>query len=413
MMCKWPASLKKLSEQQGVTAIFVGLWIIVFIGVGALAIDLSHLFVVRNELQNAADAAALAGARFLYNSDGMAINAGANQIACDTATENRSEEVPVDVRWSEGNTGDVQRGHWSFATRTFAPNDSLLPVPLWDFSFEELDQNPNFVNAVRVRTRREDTPAASFLAKVFGIENFTLSGEAIGYIGFAGSLNPFDVDQPIAICKESILSNDRLTCTVGRMINSGQIVARQETSGWTDFSQDSACLGGTNASAVNSLVCSDGNPQPIIFGESVATNGGDIASAFAKFSQCWANKTGKTQPWKLTLLVIDCPGNNVGTCQNTAGAVTVDVIWVTGQGDDPQYNDAPTQMGDWLNNNPNGQVRWDSFVQYFNLRNLDNSPARYAKKSIYFLPDCKPHYPTGRTGGKNFGILAKIPVLVK
>jgi hypothetical protein len=60
-----------------------------------------------------------------------------------------------------------------------------------------------------------------------------------------------------------------------------------------------------------------------------------------------------------------------------------------------------------------GQVRWASFVNHFNLKNVDEVPAPYAKKSIYFLPNCKPHMPTGTTGGENFGVLAKIPVLVE
>ena len=51
----------------------------VFLGIAALAIDVSHLYVVRNELQNAADAGALAGDRFLYNEDGTMVNSGANK----------------------------------------------------------------------------------------------------------------------------------------------------------------------------------------------------------------------------------------------------------------------------------------------------------------------------------------------
>ncbi len=413
-MSNGSASLRRLRDQQGATAILVGLSILVLIGMGALAIDLSHLFVVHNELQNAADAGALAGARFLYNNDGMAVNAGANQIAYNAATENRSERVPVDVHWTGGNTGDVQRGHWSFATRTFTPNDSLLPVLLWGFSLEELDQNPNFINAVRVRTRRDDTPAASFLAKVFGYENFILSAEAIAYIGFAGTLYEHEVDQPIAICKQSLLGpNNKSDCTVGRMINSGQIVAAHETGGWTDFNQEgNPCSGGTNATAVQSLICNGvGNPWTIHKGL-VATNGGEIASAFTQLRQCWANTTGRTQPWKVTLVLIECEGNNITTCADVVGAVSVDILWVTGEGEDPQYNDAPIQMGDWANNNPDGSVRWNSFAQYFNLRNLDNTIAPYEKKSIYFSPNCEILY-FGGTGGENFGILAKIPVLVK
>jgi len=405
---------KVTKNRKGTVAVIVAISTVVFVGLAAFAIDLSHLFVVRNELQNAADAGALAGARFLYDVNGITVNPTANIDAFNAAIANRSEKVPVDVHWSGGNEGDIQRGHWCFATRTFTPNASLLPVNLWNTSRDELDANPNFINAIRVRTRREDRPAASFLAGIFGIKNFVLSTEAIGYIGFAGTLEKFEVDQPIAICSQSILSsNDEYSCTVGRMINSGQLVAAHETGGWTDYNQVNPCLGGTNASDVRSLVCGNGNPDPIILGAPVSTNGGQISSAFSKFRDCWASKTGKMMPWKLRLIVIDCPGNNVGPCEKVAGAVTVNIVWITGEGEDPQYKEAPTRMDNWSNQDPDGRVRWNSFASRFLLKNLDNNPAPYGKKSIYFLPDCQTHIPTGRTGGENFGILAKIPVLVK
>jgi uncharacterized membrane protein len=155
-------SVNHLKEQRGVIVIVVALLIVVFIGAAALAIDVGHLFLVRNELQNSADAGCLAGARFLYGDDGMSVNENANQIAYQAATANKSERVPVDVHWSGGNTGDVERGHWSFATRTFTPNESTQPVPLWDVSPEALDANPNFINAIRVMARRQDTPVTSF-----------------------------------------------------------------------------------------------------------------------------------------------------------------------------------------------------------------------------------------------------------
>jgi hypothetical protein len=82
-------------------------------------------------------------------------------------------------------------------------------------------------------------------------------------------------------------------------------------------------------------------------------------------------------------------------------------------------------MGDWPSGADlaaitdfatNGVARWNSFVSNFNLQNLaeggGTGPAPYNKKSIYFLPDCTPHEPAGTSGGENFGILAKIPVLV-
>ena len=410
-----------LRNQRGAVAVIVGILIFTLVGFGALAVDIGHLHVARNELQNAADAGALAGSRVLYNDEGASVNVGANQEAYDTATANKSEQTAVEVNWVSGNDGDVQRGHWSFGLagleRGFYPNASLAPVNLGNVSTADLDADLNFINAVRVVTRRttQGTPVASFFAGIFGHENFELSAEAVGYIGFAGTLMPGDVDQPIAICRDSLLNiSDEYSCNIGRMINSGVDSTTNETGGWTSFDQNDPCTGGTNAQEVKSLVCGSGNPELITLGEPMATSGGDIQSAFNDLIQCWESETGKTQPWTLVLPVIECgDANNVGTCAEIVGAVELNIIWITGAGEDPEYNNAPTQMADWSNSDPDGAARWNDFVTSFNLLNADGTSAPYAKKSIYFLPDCTPHDPIGISGGENFGILAKIPVLVQ
>ncbi len=415
--------VKLLSNQRGVTAIVVGITLAMLVGFGALAVDIGHLCVAHNELQNAADAGALAGARFLYNDGGTAVNTGANQIARDAATANKSEQNPVEVNWTGGNEGDAQRGHWSFATGTFTPNESTASVDLWNVSTAQLDADPDFINAVRVTARRQAMPIASFFARIFGHESFEGAADAVAYIGFAGTLFPYDVDQPIAICEDSLLStSDEYTCNVGRMINSGQDATTNETGGWTSFNQDDPCTGGTNAQEVKSLVCADGNPETIFLGKDMATNGGAIQSAFNDLIQCWADNTSKTQIWPLTLPVIDCGDqNNVGPCQELVGAVEINVVWITKAGEDPGYNDAPKEMANWECpshcNCPgpdcNGTCCWNDFVSHFKLENVDGTPAPYAQKSIYFLPDCNPHEPMGVSGGENFGILAEIPVLVE
>jgi hypothetical protein len=410
---------KPLKEQRGVTVIIVALLILIFIGFAALTIDIGHLFIVRNEVQNAADAGCLAGARFLYSDDGLAVDGNANQIAHQAAIANKSDKAPVDVHWAGGNGGDVERGHWCFVTRTFTPNESTQPVNLWDVSPDELDADPNFINAMKVKARREDTPVASFFARIFGYENFSLSTEAIAYVGFAGTLAPGEADQPIAICKESLLTNGQYNCSIGRMITNNQNVAGQESGGWTDFNQDSPCLTGTNAETVRSLICNAGNPDSINLGQPIAINGGYIQNAHGMLRQCWQTLTGETQLWTLTLPVIECPGNNVDSCAGVVGAVTVNIVWVTPWEDDPSYSWAPWQMQNprtgttWSSNDPDGQVRWNSFVQNFNLQNVDGSPVPYQRRGVYFLPDCNTHKPKGRTGGENFGIMAKIPVLAK
>jgi len=409
--------LQRIREEQGMTATVVALLMVIFIGVAALTIDIGHLYIVKNELRNAADAGSLAGARFLYDDSGEYVNEGANEVAYQAAIANKSEKNPVEVHWSGGNHGDVERGHWSLTTRTFTANDNYDHAQIWDVSPEELDANPDFINAIRVRTRRQNTPAVSFFARIFGYENFFLAAEAIAYRGFAGTLGPGEVRQPIAICKESLLVDGKYSCSIGRMITMGEHVSGQENGGWTDFNQDSP--DGVNPLEVASLIGLNNNPNPIILGLPMAVSGGDIPAASTSLRERWESVTWKVDPWGISLPVIECPGNNLGTPARMMGAVRINILWITGETDDPSYSDAPWEMeyphsGEiWSSSDSNGQVRWNSFVQSFNLQKLDGGLAPYQKKTIYFKPDCHHHRPKGRTGGENFGILAKIPVLVK
>lgn len=61
--------IKHSGQQRGAILILMAILIVVLIGIAALALDLGRLFVQRTELQNAADAAALAAA---YELDGAA-----------------------------------------------------------------------------------------------------------------------------------------------------------------------------------------------------------------------------------------------------------------------------------------------------------------------------------------------------
>jgi hypothetical protein len=399
-----------LKNHRGVTVIVVALAITMLIGFAALAVDLGYMMVAKNELQNAADAGALAGTRYLYtfeyDADGNiisgAVNEGANQIAIGAAAANQSAGTAVEV-----NETDVQRGHWSFGrgskARGFYANDSISLFNFIGHSDAELDDEESFINAIKVKTRRDATPIASFFARIFGYENFKLSADAVAYLGFAGNLHPGEVDQPIVVCKGSITdANGNYSCNIGRMLDNNS-----QTAGWTSFDQP---CGNVSDNGVMNLICKGGNTVPIIFGKTIAVNNGVLDNSLKALKNCWPDKAN---PWELTLPVIDC-SNGITSCNaKVVGAVTVNIVWITGSGSDPQYNDAPYQMGSWSSNNINGEERWKSFREYFNLKTLEGEWVPYQKKTIYFLPDCTVQEPTGNSGGENFNILAKIPVLVK
>ena len=408
-------------NEKGGVLILVTVAMVSLLSLAALAIDITHLTVVKNELQNAADAGALAGALALFNSDGS-INAGASSDAVTATIMNQS-----DVELLEAGEVVATRGHWSFINKTFTANDSTTQVALEHRSLLEgsspLDLDTNFINSVQVVASRSDV--VSFFARIMGMLGFSATADAVAYIGFAGQLDPGDVDQPIGICEESILnSDDEFSCNIGRMINSGSNELTGETGGWTSFEQDAAsCISGTNASDLTDLVCGSGNPDPINFGEGVAANGGDIQSAFADFFDCWSTNADTNddgipdQPWNINLLVVECPGNNLENCPLVKGLVNIDIIWIN-VSTDPQFNDVPTQMADWSctpaeDTADAREACWNDFADHFDLQNVDGSNAPYQQKAIYFLPNCDVHTPTGVTGGENFGILAEFPKLVE
>ena len=476
------AILLILKNERGVAAIIVAIFLLfVGIGIAAFAIDFGYRHVAQNELQNAADAGALAGARALYYDDGTKVNydgaesggpwnLSANEIAYNAATANKSAGTAVEVNNPLSNLGavneDVQRGHWSFGIGTlprgfFCTNGNpsydnnysdITPVVLAGHSAVELDGNIHNINAVKVITRRQATPVSTFFGKIFGRQSFTLKAESVAYIGFAGTLEPEKVDQPIAICarslyndvnKNGIMDDDEfITCNIGRMADSGGGIEKFNTAGWTDFNQEgNPCAGGTNTPAVRSLVCAEGNPQTIIFGKNMATNGGSISDVMKNYIiPCWEEETDKKKPWSMVLPVINCQDPNVGTCEEAIGAVTINVIWIIDQQDSNCAKELPEEMSgfpsgegqyfpDWtragavadLGGTPTDCEIWSHFADNFQLKNLVDveedgdlvfGTAPYAKHSIYFAPNCDIHQSGGNTGGVNFGVRADIPVIV-
>ena len=60
-----PQAVRGARRQRGVVSVIVALTLAVLIGCVGLALDLGKLYVARSELQNSADACALAAARDL------------------------------------------------------------------------------------------------------------------------------------------------------------------------------------------------------------------------------------------------------------------------------------------------------------------------------------------------------------
>jgi uncharacterized membrane protein len=66
--------LKLFKEESGQSMVLATLSIVVLLGFAALVIDVGELYVTKQELRTAADAAALAGAQYLITAPGSAIS---------------------------------------------------------------------------------------------------------------------------------------------------------------------------------------------------------------------------------------------------------------------------------------------------------------------------------------------------
>ena len=407
-----------LDNERGATAIMVSIVMVLLLMFTALAVDVGHLYGVRNELNNAADAGALAGAHLLVGSDGtLHVDEAVAEAGRVTQLHKSGTDTVTDYL--------VETGHWSFATRTFTANPATEQTDWQERSFAELDADPDFINAVRVEARRPEAP--SFFAGIMGYENFSVSNEGVAWLGFAGTLYPGELDMPIAVCEDAITDGDSYTCNVGRMLNSGGNPVTGETAMWTNFTQD-PCTTASSADMQDLTdQCSGNNETEVVFGKGIGTQNGVQDNILDNVTDCWlagADSDGDTIPdtlWPLVLPVVQCGVDN--TCSPLVGAVQVNVVWIVYK-NDPQMNDVPTRMEDWQCSATGTYEErfacWKSFVDHFDLENFSGPPVTdedyqdmYQKKNIFFLPDCTAHEPRGNSGGQNFGIFAEIPKLVK
>ena len=183
--------MRPLNNSRGVAAVMVALTMTVLLAMAAATIDIGHALVARNELQNAADAGALAGARALGRLyEGMTPDAmglyqlsGGDAATIKTAVQstavlNKAAGVNITV-----NAGDVQIGLWNSATRTLTPT-------------------VNQPRSVRVMTRRDGTangPISTFLASAVGITSVNASAAATAELTALSSTPPAALDLPIGI----------------------------------------------------------------------------------------------------------------------------------------------------------------------------------------------------------------------
>ena len=105
------------SRQRGAVLVWVGICMLALIGFVGLTVDWGSTTWTGYKLQNAADAAALAGAQKVYDSDALARNAA---IALAAANEAGGKAVALDRNDASNDPkGEIVVGHYDHASRKF------------------------------------------------------------------------------------------------------------------------------------------------------------------------------------------------------------------------------------------------------------------------------------------------------
>jgi Flp pilus assembly protein TadG len=176
---------KSRRKQEGAVAVTVALCMLFLLGIAALAIDIGNLLVARSQLQNAADAAAMAGAGCLMRRtecgnttatqpDWITASAKASSFSTSTATNK------VQADYVKAST--VATGYWN-ATGTPYGLESLPFTP-----------GASDLPAVQVTIHKDGSNANGavpvFFGSVLGVQILKASAVATAVLSTPGNVGP-------------------------------------------------------------------------------------------------------------------------------------------------------------------------------------------------------------------------------
>jgi Flp pilus assembly protein TadG len=196
-MRRWSSLHYRIKSQRGATAVIVAICIAMLVGFAALAIDVGYLYATRNELQNVADAAALAGAGYLGS-----IYADLSYAEQQTYMCNRAELVTAVQTVAQKNRA---------AGESITILDGDIIVGIWDESINDIQPvTLSSPNAVRVTARRDESVngrIASFFARIFNVQSMAVIADAAAALTGPVSVAPGELRTPFGLSQNVFPNN--------------------------------------------------------------------------------------------------------------------------------------------------------------------------------------------------------------
>lgn len=234
-------------DESGSMAVIVALLLVVLLSMSALAVDYGHMAWVQNELKKAADAGALAGARFLvpYVGTPSAPNWSAAQTkATDTVLLNFADGQAL--------TGCVvEYGYWSLTAKTLQ-SSAIVPTS-------------TDLPAIQVKVSKAGGANGGalkmFFAPIFGVSTKDLSGQGMAVISGPANIPPHGDAFPLAIPK--ILVDQYWNREPPVSFQIGSAYHDLDGGQWTSFLVDA-----NDVPTIRDLIA-NGNPSSLKVGDNI------------------------------------------------------------------------------------------------------------------------------------------------
>jgi Flp pilus assembly protein TadG len=242
-------------ERGGIVLGFMGIALLVFMGLAVVAIDFGHLGLSTNEVQIVADTAATAGARALMrNYQGASEDPVA--VAQAVVAENHLDDGAATIAAS-----DVEVGTWDWDTATFSAGGAT----------------PNAVRATGRAT------VSNMVAGIFGSPTTDVTRDAIAAYGGNASARPV-CPIAIGICEFSAYQTSE-NCSDLPLLN--QVPSANDTSGWTSLGAFAASA--SEAIAYLPAACGGGGQTPptVRVGDTINILNGMATSILQTIRDCW------------------------------------------------------------------------------------------------------------------------------
>ncbi len=289
-------------RQQGSYLVIFGGVLLVLTGFAVLAIDIGRIFIVRSEMQNVADAAALSGANCLTRQSGSGttdcLSTMASSLNWTRAAANAQAQLSqnqADNRsMSSTDAGHlIDVGYWDLLNNR--PSGGTLPTSALSTTFSPIGtyDKPAIRVQVSKATDQNGGPILMLTRLMFGGSDIGMSASAVAVISSpgsvpAGSLIPIAINQCLFDTYWNSASNAPYNATSTTLNGVPQVVGTPwvfrigssyhysgcDSGQWTTFG-----MGTSSASDLKGLI-SNGNPTALSIGDTTYIQSGTKTSGY-------------------------------------------------------------------------------------------------------------------------------------